>query len=1027
MIRTILIVILFSFTNNIAQQYNFIRYGVKDGLALSQISSIDVHSDGRLILGTYGGGFNIYDGKNFHLLNNLSGLVNNSVYTLQVQSDSLLWIGTEKGLSRYDGLNYKNFSTNEGLPSNQIWNLTLGKDNVLWIATTKGLARYKNGKIEKIKDPLVSNIEVWSLFADSVGNIWIGLKENLIIYNAETQKFEKKEEFEKIREIHSFAEDKNGNIWVGSDNGLYKITGNKYSIFGLESGLSSSIVWSCFFDSEDRLWLGTNNGATLFINDKFIKIGSNEGLTDYKVWTINEDFENNIWFGADEGLYKITDMSFRIYRELDNKPIDAWTIIEKSKNDYLIGSELQGALSFKNGKFTDIKIDEFDVRGMSVFFIDKNKNIWLTSEHGIYQYSNFNFDRSVTQYTDYIGSISCILQEDNGTIKFGSYYDETIEYDGKKFNKVINNLQGNPSIYYYLIDSQKKMWAATDSGVQIVSDDSSYIPKGFEELTESSFLNLVEDPYGHIWAGSYENGLICFNIDLSKTVRFDTISTSNGLNNNSIMALTFDADENLWISTNGGTNRLDVGEFHRTGKINILSYDLNDGITGVEGFQNAILTDSQNNVLISTIEGLVVFNPKNIKENNKPPTIQISSIKILDRELNEKVIDNFEIVRLKDNYLELPYNQNNLTIEFLGISLTNPAKVEYSYKLNDNEWSKPSINGKAYFPNLPYGKYTFQVKATNNNGVWNTNAKTLNFILVAPFWEKLWFQILAVILSLGVIFLFYLIRLGRMNKVNKDLEERIEEKIKYEAKLKKSERELRIAKEAAEKSDKLKSEFLAQMSHEIRTPINSILSYTSLLKEDVSDKIDESLNDGFSIIENSSHRLIRTIDSILNMSQLQTGSFELNQKNLNISNILKDLYDEFKNIASEKKLEIKLQLKPQECYVFADQYTITQLIANLIDNSIKYTNQGSITIRLAQCSEQKVRIEISDTGIGMSDEFQTKIFNPFAQEEQGYSRKYEGTGLGLSLVQKYAKLNDANLTFTSKKGEGTTFILELDK
>ncbi|MCB0753474.1 MAG: hypothetical protein KDC52_18525, partial [Ignavibacteriae bacterium] len=220
--RNFIILFLIAFSLK-AQQYNFIRYDVKDGVALSQISKLENFSDGRLIISTYGGGINIYDGQKFHLLNNSHGLINNNIYGLVKQNDTLIYFGTEKGLSVFDGSKFKNYSRNEGLPSNLIWSMTLGKDNVLWIGTDNGLAKYENGKIEKVDNELVSNIDIWSLFSDSKGDLWIGSIDELISFDFKTKEFVKRKEFLKFKTIHSFSEDKNGVIWAGSDYGLYKI------------------------------------------------------------------------------------------------------------------------------------------------------------------------------------------------------------------------------------------------------------------------------------------------------------------------------------------------------------------------------------------------------------------------------------------------------------------------------------------------------------------------------------------------------------------------------------------------------------------------------------------------------------------------------------------------------------------------------------------------------------------------------------------------------------------------------------
>jgi len=1023
LLQKILFIVLLSFVASIAQQYNFIRYDVKDGLALSQISKLETFSDGRLFIATYGGGLNIYDGQSFELLNTTNGLANNNIYCVVKQGNDIFWIGTEKGLSKISDSQIINFYKKDGLPSDFIWSLALGKDSVLWIGTDKGLVKYENGSLQKINNELISDTPIWSLFSDSKGNLWIGSRDHMIIYNFRNNRFEKRDEFKNYT-FQAYIEDKDGTIWAGTNNGLIKIKNENYKIFTINDGLTNEVIWSIFLDIENNLWVGTEEGVSLYSNGKFNKIGAAEGLTDYKIWDIKPDLENNIWIGTDEGLYKLTDMSFRLFKGFNGKPIDAWTILEKSNNEYLLGSELLGVISFKDQIFKNINIGDINVRGLSSLFIDRSNFIWVASEKGICRYPENSFKRNNLSYMEINGEVSHIMQDSSGRVIFATFYDGTIIYDGKEFNKLKSNTEEVPIVFYHHLDSHNRLWAATSYGLQLVTEDSTHIPPGFEWMEGYSFLNIIEDDRGYLWAGSYEGGMFAFNSNNIENPIFDTVSIQHGLNNNSVMATTFDSENNLWISTNGGFNKLNINEYHSSGYKDVLSYDLNDGFPGIEGYQNGILTDSQQNVLISTIGGLVIFDPRKIVVNKKKPTVKIKNIKIVDRDFNEIFIEKDEIRKLGKNYLELPYDNNNLTIEFVGISLTNPPKVKYSYKLGDNEWSEPTNLPRAYLTNLPYGKYTFKVKASNNNGIWSNEFGELNFELIAPFWYKVWFQILAVLTFIGLILLFYLYRISRMNRVNKDLEERIEERIKYETKLLKSEKELRVAKEAAEKSNKLKSEFLAQMSHEIRTPINSILSYTSLLKEDVDDKIDHSLKDGFSIIQNSSHRLIKTIDSILNMSQIQTGSFELNKKNQNLCKILSDIHTEFKNIAAQKNLKLDLVLESTECFIVIDQYTITQMIANLVDNAIKYTNKGKIEIKLTKPKQTKVIVEISDTGIGMSEEFQKKIFDPFTQEEQGYTRKYDGAGLGLALVMKYAKLNGVKLSFTSIKAVGTTFKVE---
>lgn len=236
--------------------------------------------------------------------------------------------------------------------------------------------------------------------------------------------------------------------------------------------------------------------------------------------------------------------------------------------------------------------------------------------------------------------------------------------------------------------------------------------------------------------------------------------------------------------------------------------------------------------------------------------------------------------------------------------------------------------------------------------------------------------------------------------------------------------ELMRAKEMAESSSRLKSEFLAQISHEIRTPLNTILSFASLLRYELEELLSEDLKDGFKIISNGGKRLIRTIDLILNMSEINTGSYDLQFSKFDlVRDILENLLLEFSSSAQVKGLKFTLRNDSAAALITADAYTVTQIFLNLIDNAIKFTNEGNVQIIVSDGPNGSLVVEITDTGIGMSEEYMSKIYTPFSQEDTGYTRKYEGNGLGLALVKKCCQLNQADINVASRKGNGTRFTV----
>lgn len=244
---------------------------------------------------------------------------------------------------------------------------------------------------------------------------------------------------------------------------------------------------------------------------------------------------------------------------------------------------------------------------------------------------------------------------------------------------------------------------------------------------------------------------------------------------------------------------------------------------------------------------------------------------------------------------------------------------------------------------------------------------------------------------------------------------------------KRAELELETAKLQAERANQLKSEFLAQISHEIRSPLNAVLNFSQLLKSEFADNINEEVEISFSGIESASKRVIRTVDLILNMSELQLGTYHVLNRKLNLVNTISNIRREYLNLAKRKKLDLRLVSDVETAEIYSDEYAVNQIFANLIDNAIKYTHEGFVEIVINDHSNSKYEVQIRDTGIGMSEEYQKEIFEAFSQEERGYTRKFEGSGLGMSLVKNYCQLINAEIKIESERDRGTTFKIIFDK
>ena len=240
-------------------------------------------------------------------------------------------------------------------------------------------------------------------------------------------------------------------------------------------------------------------------------------------------------------------------------------------------------------------------------------------------------------------------------------------------------------------------------------------------------------------------------------------------------------------------------------------------------------------------------------------------------------------------------------------------------------------------------------------------------------------------------------------------------------------KELLISKEKAEESDRLKTEFLAQVSHEIRTPVNAVLSFAGLIKEMLTDEADEDIQESLRSMNIAGRRIMRTIDLIINMSQVQTKTYDFKKSRINIySDIIDVIIKEYGIWAEDKNIDLEINKKTEDCNVAADEYSLLQIVHNLLDNAIKFTHKGKVLLELGNDDDNNFFLSIIDTGVGITEEYLPHIFEPFSQEEQGYTRRFDGNGLGLALVKKYCDLNNIEISVESKKGEGSKFILKFN-
>ena len=234
---------------------------------------------------------------------------------------------------------------------------------------------------------------------------------------------------------------------------------------------------------------------------------------------------------------------------------------------------------------------------------------------------------------------------------------------------------------------------------------------------------------------------------------------------------------------------------------------------------------------------------------------------------------------------------------------------------------------------------------------------------------------------------------------------------------------LRAAKEKAEEGEKLKAAFLDNMSHEIRTPLNSLLGFMGLLSDELQDNLSADQTFYFDLIQQNGNRLARTMQEILDISHFSSGTYEVKNESIDIAEIVKLQSEEKVEEATAKNLQFNLDFPENELKATTDEYCLRQAVAHLIDNAIKYTDEGHITVAVSRI-DANIEIRVDDTGPGMDDEMQRRIFVAFNQGTIGHSKQYQGIGLGLSLVRVYLDAIHATIDLDSSKN-GSRFKIHI--
>ncbi|MBO9681307.1 MAG: hypothetical protein J7502_01320, partial [Flavisolibacter sp.] len=747
-----------------------------------------------------------------------------------------------------------------------------------------------------------------------------------------------------------------------------------------------------------------------------------------------------VWLGCYAGgLRKYDRQLFRfgLYRPLISDPVTqnikmVFSFAEMKNGDMLIGSDGGG-------------LNIFHKKDKSFSHFDANKNLALgiPKEHavlrllvpqksdgfwaGSYGFGLSHYNPATKTFTHYLpgkdnkhlvdASVFALMEDSKGNIWVGLNNGlNVVDPKTKTFSiiptgweptgKQVNNL--SIRCFYEMDDG--KIWIGTHgSGISVydpVTKTVEYIDKTNSHLSNNVVFSIYRDRKGNLWVGTM-GGINLYN---EKTKTFTAFTESNGLPNDYIASIQEDTKGNLWLSTKKG-----ISCFNPVTK-KVRNYGLENGLQAYEFLFGGGFTSSTGEIYFGGIDGFNVFDPATIPQNQFAPPVVITGFQLFNKPVtvgeNSPLKKDISIAES----ITLPFGSSMLSLEFAALNFTAPEKNQYAYQLEgfDKDWIYSGNNRVATYTNLDPGEYTFMVKASNNDGVWNEKGASIKIIITPPFWLTWWFKLIAGVLLLGTVYVIYKIRMRSINQHREQLEKQVQERTQSLAQM----------TVELERKNKELEQFAYVASHDLQEPLRTISSFLDLLSKQYADHLDERAQKYMIFIVQASDRMKVLINDLLDYSRIGRKK-EAAQVDLNkiVGEVLADL----NKAITDAGAEIQVGKMP---VIKAYPTELKQVFQNLILNAIKFRKKDTppkIEIA-AERQNGEWKFMVRDNGIGIDPQHADRIFVIFQRLHT--RNEYEGSGIGLSNCKKIAELHKGTIWVESAPGEGSSFfftVKEMDE
>ena len=884
------------------------------------------------------------------------------------------------------------------------------RGGVLWIGTEgAGLYRYdpRRDGFERPPQPAAAGdsapsntiprlspsslMEIAPLLEDRAGRLWATTDAGLLTLEEDRQTYTyhrhrpTDERSLSHDSITALLEDSQGNFWIGTANGLNRISsdGVSFDRFVHDSSepysLAASLVHRLFEDRSGVLWIGTSTGGVdrlsphkhVFKVYRPVAPGAPQLGAD-AVLAIHEDPAGSLWVGTHHnGLYRLTGDRRTVAERYFSNPGARndlghnWVMALHQDGDGRFWVATGGAGLAVVDPATQAVVQRFrhdpqDSSSLLNDFIwglddDPGGSLWLATSAGLNR-----------------------LDPETGLA-------EAFVHDPEDPGSLNNN-----TIYVVYVDSTGTPWAG-GIGLNRYQRDSGkftrFVHDGQqpESLGNDIVLALFDDGAGHLWVGT-AGGLD--RMDLA-TRRFEHFSEEDGLASDMVLGILADHSGDMWLSTTGGLSRLDLET--RT----FTNYDTEEGLPSNDFNIGGRSITADGELFFGSVTGFVGFRPEEVQPFAVVPPVVLTAFRKFDR------VEHFDVAPEDLDQIELSYKDNFFAFEFAALDYNHPSKHRYAYKLEgfDTDWIESDKRRYASYTNLDGGRYTFRVKGSNGDGVWNEDGAAIDLVIASPPWKTWWaYSLYGLVLAaaLGGFVARQSRKVARERAINARLRE----------------------------VDRLKDEFLANTSHELRTPLYGIAGLAESLIDGARGELPQGARKDLAMMVASGHRLSHLVNDILDFSKLRHQSLELHRKPVDLHSLTEVVLTLSRPLVGAKPLELENAVPEDSPSVDADENRLQQILHNLVGNAVKFTETGSVRV-IARSQGDSLFIGVEDTGIGVPPEQQERIFKAFEQADASTEREFGGTGLGLAVTRRLVELHGGRLWVQSEAGEGSTFYFTL--